>query len=467
MRLFNSTNNKFIQALMLPMLLGVSGCISDDDLCPESTASNDRDKGVVMQFTMVSRAARNSSTRTVAMPDAIENGFPDENYLDLSSLQFLLFDKDQVLLESFNPEVYAIAGTDFIKYTVRATMTNDYFTDADSSIDPNLTFSIMVIGNTKDNLNCANVTYPPGMTLAECFTKDPSATFDQPVRLGFCNYWKPNHTGEAYTDALGYTSDSYGGFDGQKSYIPMSGLQTFSVPIRLLKGTSYEMPLQLSDDANGAKDINMLRALAKIEVIDKINAYKDDDGKWHQPNKSDRTYIEKAELMGYVTKGSVLPSNLSAWELNKVPETQYCASPSIPTSGTFNDVTPYNDVELDVGNQQILNFFADREATEKREDGCTVFSCYVTEYNSLMAAGKTPMWIRCTVFNPGQTDDEMSIFYRIWVRPYDENGEVSGYTNLVRNNIYRYEVVSIQQEVELKWTICNMDDASTYIPTFN
>ncbi len=485
MRLFRN-KYKTAVALIFTLLLGAGGCVNDEVDCLQSQTLNDGDAVVVMQFTVVTRG-NTSATRAVITPDYTEIGFPEENYIDLNRMQFLLFDSDKKLLQQFYPAIEAVSGTNFVKYRVTAKMSMDaLFPDDDN---PEITFSIMVLANYYNNLSSKNVDFTPGMTLSQCFTKSPSATFAMPDGSPF---WKPSYTGNSYTDANGDTY-SY----NKKAYIPMSGLQTFTVNREELKASKEDQPLQISE-SDGSKDINMLRALAKIEVVDKINAYQDEEGNWKQPAKEDRTYIEKAELMGYFTEGSLLPSSLDAWNKSNIAETQYCSTPSVPSSASFISVNVVDEDELSVASDsKIINFFADAEATAKREDGCIVYSCYLTEYDySKVTASNTPMWIRCTITNPdydpnngnlpyGKVDDEgnlitddngnqassvpQSLFYRIEVKQYGADGKVleSGNTNIIRNNIYRYEVTSINQTIGIKWTVCTMDEAEIDIPTFN
>lgn len=449
MQFLRTINNTLVVIAMSLMPALLAGCINEEGVC---SPDKDKERQTVMEFTIVTRQPNSPRTATRALlpaPNTPQDGFLDENYLDLDNLRFLLFDDQKNLIQSFAPEVEAVVGTNYIKYSVRAFINNPYFLEATGD---NLSFYIMVLGNYS-LLQPANFSFPNGLALESLFDASKVGTFEMPKRLGWASFWRPSYNGADYTDADGYPNY----FNNTRAFIPMAGLQSFTVSVAALKNSTVDKPLQLSTEG---KEINMLRALAKIEVIDRINALGTGENTV-QPDQKDRSYVEKAELMGFFTRGSVLPS-FDDWNRSGI-ETQYARTPSIPDDSEFYSV-PATNAELAVDElRTIINFFPDREATELREDGCRVLSCYLTEYDFSKLDGQAAMWIRATVLNPGNGDTEArSVFYRIDVAPYT-NGRPGPTMNIVRNNIYRYEVTSVSSDISVKWTVCNMDTGEAEI----
>ncbi len=446
-RISSVTNGFVIAASMLFV-----ACVGEDAPC-DPVAPDD---GITIEFRMATRNAKGSNQSRAVLPPSgtPEDGFPNENFLDLDNLRFLLFNSDWSLIQIFKPEIEAEDAQTYIKYRVRAFLNNPYFLDAEDGTE--ITFGIMVLGNCS-TLSPERLVYHDGMTLADVFDPSTVGTFAMPVRSNYGNFWRPSFTTADYTDADGIVHSGV-----QRAYIPMSGMQTFTVKVDDLKASTPQNPLQLSG-IDGEKDINMLRALAKIEVIDRINAT-GTGAETVQPGITERTNVEKAELMGFMSRGSILPS-MSDWNrpVRDVYETQYSTSPLIPVGSAFKSVPLLGDGSLEVNGDYsgVVNFFADAEATKSRADGCRVLSCYLTEYNPAdIADNLNKMWVRLTVLNNG--DSENSQFYRLSLAPYT-NGAPGAVMPIVRNNIYRYEITSVTSEISVNWTVCPMDEYGTDI----
>lgn len=449
MQFFRTINNTLVVIAMSLMPALLAGCINEEGVC---SPDKDMERQTVMEFTIVTRQLNppRTATRTLLpAPNTEQDGFLDENYLDLDNLRFLLFDDQKNLIQSFAPEVETVVGTNYIKYSVRAFINNPYFLEATGD---NLSFYIMVLGNYS-LLQPANFSFPNGLALESLFDASKVGTFEMPQRLGRASFWRPSYNGADYTDADGNLNY----FNNTRAFIPMSGLQNFTVSVSALKNSTVDKPLQLSTEG---KEINMLRALAKIEVIDRINASGNGENTV-QPDPKDRSYVEKVELMGFFTRGSILPS-FDDWNRSGI-ETQYARTPSVPDAAQYQSVAAESDNVTINDYSNVVNFFPDREATESREDGCRVLSCYLTEYDVLKLNNPPGMWIRATVLNPGDGDaDTRSVFYRIDVAPYI-NGRPGAAMNIVRNNIYRYEVTSVSSTISVNWTVCDMDTGEANI----
>ena len=421
-------------ALMLPLV----GCINDDSLCDKDEEVLPGE-GIAIEFSLTTSRPIKSSTRALITPSGVaQDGSLAENYLDLDNLTFLLFDDKQELLQIISPYVEADNSISYIKYRVTAFISDPYFLHA---TNPQLTFSIVVLGNYQ-GLTPERFGFAKGMNLVDLFDHTKVGTFAMPISNNWGNSWIP--------------SIYPGGNGQQRGFIPMAGMQTFTVDVSDLRASTPGSPLVISTDTNG-KDINMLRALAKIEVVDKIGFVNNT-----QPDKNNRSWIEKVELIGHSTRGSIFPT-LAQWNLTGNPfETQYVRTVSIPSDNNYIGAQPTNGFTTENENATV-NFFDDVAATELRsEDNCQVFSCYLTEYNPNERGTAYPMWMRLTVHGPG-TGQTASTFYRLEPAPYTENvpGDL---LSILRNNIYRYEITGIGTAVDLDLIV---DDWSSHETIWN
>ena len=423
-------------SVMAGLLLGA--CVNEDTPCPPDRDPN-AEKGVTLEFSMVTRNASGRGSRALIEPTAgtREVGTEAENYLDLDNLIFLLVDDQQTVIRVFAPNVTPEENSRYAKYSVRAFINDKYFLDAEPG--GNLTFSIVVIGNYS-TLDPQSFAYHAGQKLSEVFASATVGTFAMPVSNNWGNKWIPSMFGTDYRDAAG---ELIGGMT--PAHIPMSGMQTYTVSTDDLLASTVNRPFNLSAAADGSGDINMLRALAKIEIVDRIGVI-DTGTAITQPDRAERSWIEKAELIGYTTRGSILPT-FTQWNRGSL-ETQYVNFTSVPASANYFGAEPAN-AQLTI-NGRAINFFDDAEATAAREDGCRVFSCYLTEYNPGDRGTVYPMWIRVTATSPAPEGvTPTSALYRLDVSSYT-NGAAGTPLSILRNNIYRYEINGIATVLDLR-----------------
>lgn len=425
---------RHIKRKLLPsfvILAGMlTGCINDDSLCP---AVNDGDEGVTIEFKVITRAAQRNGTRALVKPseDNLQPGTASENYLDLQNTVFMLFDDTQTLIKVFKPNVEADDDT-YATYSVRAFLSATEFEELTEG-KTNVTFSIAVVGNFS-RLNPQNAAYHIGQSLEDIFDPAKVATFAMPIR---------NNNGSSWIPSI------YPGANGQESrQIPMAGIQTYNVSVAALAASTVADPLDLSE--NGKKDINMLRALAKIEIVDRIDYGSEKPNE--QPTPYNRTWIEKVELVGHTNRGSLFPT-FKQWNLNDIVETQYVTEPSWISSYGYTGANPSGNQLTVTNGAALVDFFEDAAATIARDDKCQVFSCYLTEYYPRGLTVNDPkMWIRITAQGPLQEDseptDNTSQPYRLEVAPYT-NGEAGASMPILRNNIYRYEITGLSPDLAL------------------
>lgn len=426
---------------LLVSLLAV-GCVNDYDDCP---ADHPEDTPVKLHFTIVTRTPLDYGTRLTRAADigGEQTGTAAENYLNLAGhdIRFLLFDSDQKLLREFTPDV-DITPTEtanYITYSVRATVTEPYFAQvAEGATD----FYIMVVANGRPyNMTAFGLT--PGITTIkdaanQLVTFTPKTITIDPETGGRFG-WAPSIPGDA---------------NGE--YMPMAGLQHFSLQKGAFDGRGPEDFVELSD--NGGKDINMLRALAKIEVIDKIGIIGTFDG------KADRdVYVEKVGIFGYCATGTILPS-YSQWNRGGVLETQQVTTPTMASPVVYKAPPTMNENLETEDLTSLIEFHEDYDAQEARDDKCPVFSVYVPEY-SYYEIGSAHPFMRVNVHDKNNTDN-VSKFYRLRLATYSNGDAGEDLDALLRNHIYRYEITAVKNQLELRYTLCPMGSGEANIPDF-
>lgn len=391
-----------------------TACASDDILTPIEDPENPTDS-ITLEFTMLTRNADSAiaGRSEIPVPPDPEAGFGAENFLDLDNLSFLLFDGDQKMLRTFSPEINVEqTSSPYIKYRVRTFLHDNYFL---KSTEDEISFTIVVLGNYA-NLNPDKFNYYIGCDLKDIFDSSKVGTFSCPVSNNTGNTWIPTIV------PMG---------DQGKGQIPMAGMQTFTVRMNDLRNSTPDNPYKLSEGSLG-KCINMLRGLAKIEIIDKILSEDDNDS----------YYIEKVELVGHTSRGSILPT-FNQWESGL--ETSYVTAPSVPDVAEYRGASPVSGLNIASNdNEALINFFYDTEATLSRGDGGKVFSCYLTEYDPAMTGTVPGMWMRLTV--KSRLSGKLMQF-RIEAASYSD-GLPGDRIQILRNNIYRY-VVSGVNEIDL------------------
>jgi hypothetical protein len=438
---------RLLVALPTVLLFAVS-CVNDYDNCTTPASEHTADP-VKLRFTIVTRTVMDNHTRQTRAADISgeETGTAPENYLNLAGrdIRFLLFDGEQKLLREFTPDTditvaEGSANSNYVTYTVRATIAEPYFARA---ADGNLSFYIMVVANGKPYRQNAFALAPGTTTI--------KAIADQLVAFTL-----PTHTELPDGSSIGWVPSQPGEANGE--YIPMAGLQQFTLPQGAFNGNNGpEGFVELSPE-NGNKDINMLRALAKIEVIDKIDII---DNLANAP--AGRVSVEKVELLGYCATGTVLPA-YGQWNRNGVLETQQVEAPTMASSLAYR--APNSDYLATNQNNALIDFHQDKNAKESREDGCPVFSVYTTEYSLAAIGDAVRPYVRVTVREP---EGEVEKIYRLRLATYTNGtaGEDNNISALLRNHIYRYEITSASTELEIQYTLCPMGEGIAQIPPFN
>lgn len=440
MAIKNSTYRIFRKLSALALFAGAAACSHSDD--PMAPVAGD---GVEFRFEIVTGSlvpAVSGGSRAVTMPANTQQGTLAENYLDLENITFLFFDADKRLIAPFHPEVTPVEDSRFVRYEVSAEVADAYFTRPST---PQVTFYIMALANYSA-FDPRNFNFTRGMSMEAVFDAAPS--FRMPEASP---WWYPH---------IETLDGSSGAWPTAPQHIPMAGVQRFTVDASEFTSSNEKIEL--------TKDINMLRAMAKIEVIDRIEAV-GNGVDTTQPPADKRASIEKVELMGCYSRGGILP-DMAQWDKRGDIETDYVSVPSVPSSASYKEPYAFNGQNVD--NSDAIRYFGEDEAaTAAREDGCKVFSVYVPEYK-VPTDGAEKAWLQVTVQNLGgsvQVGGASSVLYKLKLTSYGTDGAPAGAEiPLLRNSIYRYEVVSVSTSlINVQWTVCSMTPEVVDIPDFN
>lgn len=459
--------NKFLAAASA-MMLTLTGCVNEDSPCP---GDGDEATKVTLQFTVMtynpasSREAQQSraggdpeqgSLLSRAGDDCYDDlqGSPAENYINTADCQFLLFGADRKLLRPIFPEITGQDKVDYTWYTIKASITEPYFDEAVKADLDQIDFYIMVIANSHSTgLDGQYPGFTPGVTTIDDIAKQ-LLTFNLPERRAQDNQiteWQPDID--------------------QNKLIPMVGLQTFTVSADQLKGSTYDTPVDLSTGTSG-KTIDMLRAMAKIEVVDKIDL---PDG--YDPNIK-RMRVEKVELVGMYRKGTLMPSIGPDGQWPNYISTQVTNTTLPPNSEYTNPVAYKESYASDNNSKDIMFFNKGTIDSEKAEEKYPIFFGYVTEYSKAAIGNMVKPYLVITLVDETSPDNEpdgkeTSFYKELKLTNYNDYGapQGDGINFLLRNHIYRYEINSVSSSeaniIDVGYTVCDWDNYEVKIPTFN
>lgn len=443
-------------AALLALALLAQGCVADnEDDCPAPPAP---ENNITLQFMVVtpSPAGRSATSRADECDHPEEAGSAAENYINTADMQFFLFDADRKLLRTFRPEITSKDDERYTWYELKAMFNEPYFDAAVKAGDENVSFYILVTANTS-GLGGQYFGVVPGTTTIDDMAQQ-LRTFNCPPRLdengGPFYEWTPTIN--------------------QDKLIPMSGLQTFTVSTAELVASTYEVPVNLSPSQE--KEIPMLRAMAKIEVIDHLEFAQ---GEAYDPTMS-RMRIEKVELCGFNSTGTILPWMGTASGNNQPQWTDVSKNVTMPTVPDGNPYIvpnqfsetgylPYTDYS------RIISFYGTDRAIANNPvigpEGFPIFTAYVPEYSLAAIGNSEKPYIVVTLTNSegeeyeGATKQLKLVSYKDGAPQDDQPIE-----EMLRNHIYRYQVNSAdnpQNIISVGYTVCPWYEPTVDIPSFD
>lgn len=392
---------KYRIAGFIALLGGISlaGCNGADE-CPEAQTDCHE---VVMSFRIIT-CESGASSRAAVIGE--EDGTTAENWIDPSSLRFLLLTDGGMLLRDITPEQLTPTA-DYGTYTIRTVSFREPYFDYGAA-GGRVRFRIMVLANWPDNALEA---------LAGCRGQEEIETA---AASAAALYLLPAD----FLPALP-TGDAPG------CGIPMYGLKTFDLSQKELFESTEIAPVDLT----GADALHLLRALSKLEVIDGIKA-KDNSG---YPRVASATLLQN----GYRRDARLIPDAFA--------DARQATAASLPASKA---VSPAGDLR-----------FAPRDYTEcvppvvqYPETGDPVETAYADCFTAYLPEMTIPQdeVLRVVVENaPGS--DPATATYTIAIPASADWG-----TELLRNHIYRLNVTGAGTDLHMEYTytVCPWNTAS-------
>lgn len=381
-----------------------------------------------LQFQVASNAPISSRALNEAENDADhKGGTADENYVDMQTLSFILADGDGKAIMPFYPSVTPIDNT-YKTYTVISELPQAALNKTSSADNQNANFQILVIANARTNgvermpYGFSLESYGTNPALESFFGAENSPTFQFPL--------SGNTTDAGWSPSI---ADAH--------YIPMAGVQNFSVPVSELEKSTPEQPFHLDGGDNG-KMINLLRAVARVDV--KLSAASVAAG----------ISITGVTLTGYNTRGALLPA-ASAWQNGSLFETQYILDNETPT-------IPSNNGYANTSTLPLVHI------TKDGDNNVDYWSIYLPEYD--LAQIPTPKFSVKFAQTQGGVTTELPDEDTFTLSKYVD-GTVGAPINLIRNNLYTYELTkttttSEDASISIKYTVCTMTPITVDIPEF-
>lgn len=384
------SNAYFYLCLALLTLLG--GCASEGSMQPTTPD----EETFTLCFTLITtdRAITQSSekpiTRFSPSDYTYEQGTDNENRIDLANrdYHFYVFDasgvtEDWIYTTGAVTEIEPMEGTGYSKYRVKLRVPLRYLKDYEDVKEARL--SIAMAANWKAN----GVAYPQHTTLSELV----NTRFDAPS-----SQWLP--------------------FENGAGGIPMYGYLSGQV-IDLVKASEDEFAL--------TNDLYLLRAVNKIEVIDRL-------GESEQP--LGKLYISNIELLNGNSSGILGPQ--LTYSGNKVESTTYTDIPNIPAS---TERTTLSFVTKEAATESVR-----RWRLYSTDNDMRTLPLYTENAPSARPTLRITVSGFHTLYAPGTdlTGISDSKYYYIHFADYDKTtgrpDESKTWLYLLRNNIYRFQI---------------------------
>ncbi len=393
---------RILYTLSVAVGISLTGCIhSDDGLCTDSGSAADPTP-VDVHLTFVIRQGDGRMSRAPGHEQYPATEAECLIDLDGGDYRVLVFDWEGRLLQQL--ETVKIRDFDYAdgvtECLVRGTL-DDAWTD----------FQIVVLANW-ESFGADYSTVLSGVRTLDDL-EDRSRTL--PYRLPV-DGWRP--------------------FSGSNRGIPMTGLQSY---------TGVDWSANTTDGVrrlDGA--VSLLRAVAKIEVVDRINTL-----------SADRVSIDAVSLYGYNATGCFIP-DMKSNPLWNNPVSQV-VTPTLPSVSEY----------LEYGE---LTLAKDDDVTLSDGKSYARYSAYISEFaiSQVSDKQKCPK-LRITVRNPDVAPDIASdkVVYTIDVANYVGGSATDPLASLLRNHIYRYEVNSASANIlELDYTVCPWEVCEIKLPEY-
>lgn len=385
--------------LCLALLTLLGSCASEEPLRP--TTEEDT---FTLCFTLITtdRAITGSrempATRFSTYDYTYELGTENENRIDLANhdYHFYVFDasgvtENWIYSTGAVTDIKPIEGTGYSKYSVKMRVPKRILTDYEERGEAQLSIAMAA------NWNANGVAYPDYTTLSELV----NTRFDSPA-----SQWLP--------------------FENEAGGIPMYGYLSGQI-VDLVKASEDEFAL--------SNDLYLLRAVNKIEVIDRLAQSALPTGK---------LYISNIELMNANIAGTLGPQ--LTYTGNKVESTTYPEFPNIPAA---TERTARAFITKDAATENVRTWRLYSADHDMRT---------LPLYSEVTTSTRPTLRITVsgfrTLYAPGTDVSGISDskYYYIHFADYNKTtgrpDETTAWQYLLRNNIYRFQINRIVSDIE-------------------
>lgn len=385
-----------------------SGCVNSDEECP-ATPAVDPNSPVTVSLTLTTTQGRGARTHASrAEGDPLEAATDAECRIDLDKKDYMI-----MVFDTSTRRLLQVLDANYIRNITQADGSKKCLLEATLNA-PYSDFTIVTLANWESlGVKYVDFNVTPGLTRIDDLLA--KAQQELPFTLA-TNGWRP--------------------FDGTTTGgIPMFGMKAYSVTPDQWAASSDQNPLRLTGE------VPMLRALAKIEIVDRIN-----------PGQDPRAEITKATLSRYNARGCGMPDITAnpGW----ADENIGVLTPTLPTDAGYSvsaTLPLFRDTDITIDGKQYPRY-----------------TTYVTEYSSgqYAVADRRP-FITLTITNPqtefGTYAPELTRELRLGT--YTDGQLAKELDGLLRNHIYRFEINNITSTiVNMYYTICPWDEANITLP---
>ena len=394
----------FLPAMLIGLVL--AGCIE------ESYSIEEKAPEYVLRLNIL---AQGTALQTKSGGHALENGTEAESYIDVNDLCIVIYRSDGTYLTTVSDPVNTtpmeINGKKYY-FIEKSYSASEYKA---LGLDENETVNILVLANwdsyQKPNPNQSNYPSEEAFKLTNVNTDGQNGQDSD--NKAITNLWK----NDAELVFITQTANGKSWFPSatEGSYIPMFGYKT-GLRFNPRSNTgSYEIT-----------EIPMLRALAKIEVID---------------NTEEGVSIESATLKGYNTQGRIIPDITvnTSWYVDGTQIT----SPTIPAGMTT----------IGNGDLQLVAL--------TNSDNKNVWTAYIPEMVLGTESTESAFESRPYIEIKGKTSSNNEYTYQLHFGDYsnvklNEKPDISNranWANILRNHIYSFQINSLNVYTDIRLTV--------------
>lgn len=435
--------NIFMSLALCMLAQGFSGCGEDDDVLPD-TSRSEASGAVTISFDLDTSQGEGSG---FAEEEEIEDGavgLVNENYIDPSTLTFYIYDGEGNFVESFIPSSLTPSTLATLRHSIYTVIATLNLVSPSYKNGSRTEFYIAAFANSDSpdaGATSLRSVLPAGATISTLTQLGCRGRLYLPETS--YSTWLPSQTGYHYEVAQPYAAGS----DNILSYwtqyvepqgIPMFGFRKYSIATYKLVESSEEDPVNLT---NYGGSLPMLRAMAKIQVLDDLD--RDDD-----------------DIYPHISYVRVLCE--SGYSVGAIAPTIYLKNPltGLPVTGTAQVSTPTYPPEIHSGSASVITLASTaRSGAPAYITPGSLVSAHIEADGDIDYDDYTFLGVAHIGYIPEVPVDEISLEIVVDYGP-SLGGEVTSYKyvpvkdtwgdHILRNHIYTFRVIDSPLHKERK-----------------